>query len=266
MASDENFRQSSESAAGRLLLRLPVSASVKRTDGQRRPHAHRARTQPWLARLDRHSGDRAGRCCIRRGRLARGARSGPGLRYLPAPTPASRRPVRLPADRVHGRSGAARAGSRRRMDRLRSLPPPPGPAPRPPSSASRAAFFRRTAIAVDSVDPARNRGASIRAPRYERRGVSVGPGGVNDPVLRVFVRGHRREALSPDTVGRIPLHARPFAQREQAQAHEQLGNSGRGFESMHRLIATGFAAGPLRRPPSGRLPSSRRRPAPYAAR
>ena len=136
-------------------------------------HTGLVRRSPGWRDLDRHSGDRAGRCCIRRGRLARGARSGPGLRDLPAPTPAGRRPVRLPADQ----------GSRTPRSRSIRLPPPDGPtpvtsaasrpAPHPPSSPSLAAFFRRTAIAVDSVDPARNRGASIRAPRCERRGAGV---------------------------------------------------------------------------------------------
>ena len=108
--------------------RLGRSLLASKADGRERTRERGAR-KTWfrLARLDCLPGAGAGRCYCRRGHLPRGARSGPGLRGLPAPAPACCRIVRVLADRIRGRSAAARTGRRRRLDRSRSSPPPPRP-------------------------------------------------------------------------------------------------------------------------------------------
>lgn len=82
-----------------------------------------------LARLGPRAGAGAGRRHGRRRHLPRGARGRAGLRGVPAPPPARRRAARILADRIRRRSGTTRAGRRRRMDRIRSVSPPPRPRP-----------------------------------------------------------------------------------------------------------------------------------------
>ena len=97
--------------------------------------------------MDRRPGDGGGRRRRRRGPLSRGARSRSALRGLPAPTPACRRALRLVAVRIRRCCGAARTGSRRRMDRVRSFPPAPRPRPARLVPLTRCAFVHRSSTA-----------------------------------------------------------------------------------------------------------------------
>ena len=124
------------------------SLLASKTDGRRttRNHGFLATLRRW-ARLDRRPGAGPGGGHGRRGHLSRGSRGRSGLRGLPAPAPARRRTLRSPAGRFRGRPGAARTGGGRRMDRIRSFPPPARPRSSRVARSTRSRSHRRTAIA-----------------------------------------------------------------------------------------------------------------------